>query len=69
MCAGTASTVIARLVVSLSDAEKISLLRAALNTLRPQLPTLPQRQHVDELLRLTDDGELNRLFRPAVQGR
>jgi len=55
--------------MSLTDAEKISLLRAALNTLRPQLPTLPLRQHVDELLRLTDDGAYDQLLHPEGRSR
>ena len=37
----------------LSDREKLALLRAALADIRPKLATLPDKQHVDEVLRLT----------------
>lgn len=40
--------------MALSDSEKVALLRAGLLLLRAKLPTLPDREHVDELLRLTD---------------
>jgi hypothetical protein len=37
----------------MTDQEKLTLLRAALNDLRPHLSTLPDRRRVDEVLALT----------------
>ena len=51
--------------MSLTDEEKISLLRSGLHSLRQHLATQPLRQHVDELLQLTDDDRYQRLLHPA----
>lgn len=40
----------------MNETEKIKVLREALHTLRSQLATHPLRQHVDDVLRATDDA-------------
>lgn len=57
-----------RRTVTFTDHERIALLRAALSDLRPRLPTLPDRQHVDEILRLTDPHvSLSRPVQPHLR--